>query len=587
MQNQKEEMKGEDSKAIFYCDESGNSGPNYIDQEQPFYTLAAWSVPYERIVDASVAVEEHRQEYSPQATELKAANLMRSAKGKRGIISLLRTLGQIGCVPIYEVLEKRYCVAAKIVETFLDPAYNPRVYNAFIPDSTTKQEIANTLYEGLSESTLNQFAAIYRNPTLDGFKSSLDEIVARANANINSELATLLEGSHEQLAEIAEIEASACFLGNMTRSLNHPVFVGMLMMIEVLGRLDLVEPVKIVHDEIYAYEEHMDKMFVRLRRAREGVFTFPNGHILVFPLKHVGAMEFGSSKDSVLLQAADVLAGSVNYLAKRAIQKREVTDLDSELGALLFPALLIDLPRIAWSVGSPRWVGQLGSYYFAQWQTDEGGVSDERLACRTDWFTPAPLLPAGAEGGSKERQTGKYDIPIPIYALVEKESVRLISVEMTNPSTGLKDAAVVLFSEEQYAEELKTQFATEREEDEGLVIRLFGPADIHELVFQLDQAKESAGMIVFDPNTKNMALTSLKGFVLGLKRMLDRIKRAIESGIYKQMFQLHKVGGVEIMSYLCADGSYVAGTYPDGKIYHATSREDAVAAVIREDLHKG
>src|SRR4030042_4894036 len=114
-------MEGEDKKAIFYCDESGNSGPNYIDQNKPFYTLAAWSVPYKRIVDASVAVEEHRKKYSPQADELKAANLMRSANGKRGIMSLLRTLGHLGCVPIYEVLEKRYCVAAKIIETFLDP----------------------------------------------------------------------------------------------------------------------------------------------------------------------------------------------------------------------------------------------------------------------------------------------------------------------------------------------------------------------------------------------------------------------------------------------------------------------------------
>lgn len=580
-------MEGEESKAIFYCDESGNSGPNYIDQEQPFYTLATWSVPYKRIVDASVAVEEHRQEYSPQADELKAANLMRSANGKRGIMSLLRTLGHLGCVPIYEVLEKRYCVAGKIVETFLDPFYNPRVNNAFIPDSTTKQEIANTLYEGLSESTLNRFAAIYRNPTLRGFEMSLDEIIVSTNSNINPELASLLEGSCEKIGEIADIEASACFLGSMTGSLNYPVFVGMLMMIELLGRLGLVDAVKIVHDEIYAYEEHLNKVFVMLRNAGEGVFTFPNGHILVFPLKHVGAMEFGSSKDSVLLQAADVLAGSVNYLAKRAIQQREVTDLDIELAEHLFPALLIDLPRIAWSVGSSHWVGQLGSYYFTQLRTAKKGVSDERLACRTDWFPPAPLLPTSAKAGSKEQQTGKYVIPIPVYALVEKEYARLVSVEMTNPSTGLKDAAVVLFSEEQYAEELKTQFATEHEEDEGLVIRLFGPADIHELVFQLDQAKESAGMIVFDPNTKNMALTSLKGFVLDLKRMLDRIKRAIESGIYKQMFQLHKVSGVEIMSYLCADGSYMAGIYPDGKLYRAASREDAIGAVARGEFKKG
>lgn len=158
---------------------------------------------------------------------------------------------------------------------------------------------------------------------------------------------------------------------------------------------------------------------------------------------------------------------------------------------------------------------------------------------------------------------------------------------MMNPSTGFIDAAVVLCSEQQYAEEIKTELAMQTDEDEEIEIRSFGPGDIHELICYLDQAKEYASMIVFDLNKENVALTLLDGIVLGLKRLLDRIGRALESGIYKQMFKLHEVNGVKIMSYLCADGSYVAGTYPDGKIYHATSREDAVAAVIREELHNG
>jgi len=45
-----------------------------------------------------------------------------------------------------------------------------------------------------------------------------------------------------------------------------------------------------------------------------------------------------------------------------------------------------------------------------------------------------------------------------------------------------------------------------------------------------------------------------------------------------------KINDIKIMSYLCADGSYMAGTYPDGKIYHAKSREDAVDEVVRKEL---
>jgi hypothetical protein len=41
------------------------------------------------------------------------------------------------------------------------------------------------------------------------------------------------------------------------------------------------------------------------------------------------------------------------------------------------------------------------------------------------------------------------------------------------------------------------------------------------------------------------------------------------------------------MSYLCADGSYIAGIYPDGKLYRGASREEAVDGVARGEFKKG
>ena len=79
-----------------------------------------------------------------------------------------------GCVPVYVVAEKRYCVAAKIVETFLDPPFNPLLKTPFISDTISKQEIANTLYDGLPEDVLNGFAAAYRRPSVESF--SIDVI---------------------------------------------------------------------------------------------------------------------------------------------------------------------------------------------------------------------------------------------------------------------------------------------------------------------------------------------------------------------------------------------------------------------------
>jgi hypothetical protein len=198
---------------------------------------------------------------------------------------------------------------------------------------------------------------------------------------------------------------------------------------------------------------------------------------------------------------------------------------------------------------------------------------------------PAPLLPTVIKHDEEEQQKRKYDIPIPIYALLEKDD-RIISVEVINSESGHKDIGVLLFSKEEYAKERKEQFIKERKEDDKLKIFLFGPGDIHKLVFHLEQVKEYANIVVFDIDNKKMAMMLLNGFVLDLKKMLDRIERSISSGICKQISKLHEIDGVKIMSYLCADGSYLAGIYPDGKLYRAKLREEAVDAVIRCELKK-
>src|SRR5690349_17912865 len=112
-----------------YCDESGNDGPNYLNPHQPFYVLAGWAVPDKRIVDATLAVERTRVRIVPDADELKFKMFKKSEGRREAVIALMSELGQLGLVPIFVFAEKRFCIAAKIVETFLDPYYNPLVRN--------------------------------------------------------------------------------------------------------------------------------------------------------------------------------------------------------------------------------------------------------------------------------------------------------------------------------------------------------------------------------------------------------------------------------------------------------------------------
>lgn len=576
----------EERKAVVYCDESGNTGPNYVDPDQPFYALAAWVVPHEHIADAAAEVELHRQEYSPQSRELKGAILLKTERGRRGVISLIRTLGHLGCVPLYEILEKRYCIAGKIVETFLDPLYNPRVNNAFIPDVITKQEIANTLYERVPDEVLNRFATAYRDPSPAAFEASLGEIVSAVRTAVNSELAELMDGSRPNLNEIARVEASVTIAENAAATLNLPVLAGMLMMIELLARQGVVAPAEFVHDEIHPYEEGFRKLYGRLRKASDGVFEYPNGAVALFPLRHVPKFAFCSSTDSPLIQAADALAGSICHLAKRAIRGTTVTKLEVELASYIFPALLSDVPRIAWSVGSDRWLAALGKYYIAPLFGGHAPTKSKNLPERSDELGPAPLLPPVRRAEEEARSLPRYVFPFPVYGLVGRQSGHLMSVKGLDSSLIPGGAAVLLFSCENRARQFIEEWQRQARLTEQQDIRAFGPNKVSTLVQLLESAQEFSQTVVMNWGCESRALLHLSGLVSGLRRSLNRVRRAMASGIWKQMYQDHDVGGMRIVSWLASDGSYIASRYPDGDACHGKSRDEAVGAVVQAEQNR-
>jgi hypothetical protein len=85
------------------------------------------------------------------------------------------------------VAEKRYVVAGKIVETFLDPAFNKTLRDGFTWDTLTKRELANTLMTRLPPDVLDRFAQAYREPSSEAFLSSPRRANARNPSIQNSE----------------------------------------------------------------------------------------------------------------------------------------------------------------------------------------------------------------------------------------------------------------------------------------------------------------------------------------------------------------------------------------------------------------
>lgn len=458
--------------------------------------------------------------------------------------------------------------------------YNEKVTNAFIPDSTTKREIANNLYNILPDDVLNNFALVYRNPCTEEFSKSLNEIIGFLKTNSCLELGNLIEGALPHIEEISEIECGAPILGNMQDSINFPALSDMLMMIETLGRLGLIEPEKLVHDEIHAYQGGFEKIFELYKDAGEGVFVFPNGSNLLFPLQCLPKIEFAASHDNILIQAADILASSINYLAKCAMQSKPITELDVELSSLLFPALLSNMPRIAWCVGSDNFVQLLTDCFIVPFAKSLPEIEKEPSSNKPLYYKDAPLLPTSRIKKESDIEQEKIPFPVPVYCLKGKESQSLMIVNGLEIEGYPEETVVPLFSSKENALYFMKIWKDVASFAEQQAVYCYGPQDMGKLIEDLDYVQQYSQTVAFDLGSEKTALLLLKSLVFDLMSSMDRVTRAISSGIFDEIFKVHTFDDKNIMSYLTSDGSYIAAIHPDGVFHKGHTREEAVETVI-------
>lgn len=101
-----------------YCDESGNSGGNYLDPQQPFYVLAGWLIQKDQRFKVDGIVRRYLKEYYPEKTELKGAEILKSNQGQKIANQLFHEVGKLGCVPLYIIAEKNTVSLEKLLKHF-------------------------------------------------------------------------------------------------------------------------------------------------------------------------------------------------------------------------------------------------------------------------------------------------------------------------------------------------------------------------------------------------------------------------------------------------------------------------------------
>lgn len=555
----------------FYCDESGNSGANYIDPSQPFYVVGGFLLPDDRLVDVAVALEELRKQHCPQAQELKAATILRRPAGTACVDDMIGRLGKLGAWPLFVVAEKRFCVAAKIVETFLDPPFNDVLHNAFIADLAAKRQIANDLHRLLSAESLNTFARAYRRPDAENLRVALDMVIAEARTALSPEIARLLEGARSHLGEIAETEG---WQGGDLDGINLPSLLSLFQMIETIGRTDVLRISKFVHDETASHEEAYHKTFLTYRGLGKEVIRLPNGAPIVSGLHAISKFEMQTSRHSPFIQAADLFAGALNRACRRLDGGVVLQEEERKLNSLLFTPLMMKTPPVlAWPVVSNAFLAKLVTGLEWTKQTP----SDGPLA------TPDTLLPTVGAGRPRTPPGPRSSFPCPTWVLVEPDG-RLLAVQRRDsPDSDKGDpfAVVPVFSNESAAAEFKQVHYP------GDDLRAEGLGDdrvtFGKLVAKLEAAATHAKYVVLDCNQPGpWRLTPIDECVLKLRAVAERAVRAVASGVADVLRQEHVVEGRSYVTLLLSSGEYAAHETNPRNFVTAETREAALALAVEQ-----
>lgn len=349
---------------FLFCDEAGNAGSNWLDAAQPYHVAAGWLVraskrsAFEAVLrDASVG---------RQAGELKGATLLRRPSGVQLVIDIVRQLGQHS-MPFFVMADRRFCIAGKAVEAFLDPVTNPAA--GWLPTGAFHRRQA--VWETVSEvpaDVLDDFARAYRVPTPEAFSNSAAAIAcALRAARGDSRLVDAFEGAAQNASAICAYEThdSEDYAHGVITALNAPLFLHLVKKADrVLEAYDGARMV-VVHDEIARF----DRVFARALRSvtvpigSAAEYRGLDGELVRIGVRNVAGFEVSSSDAALGVQAADLLAASVARLARDARDGREWSTELSELATLTLPALLVEHdgedPPFAGMLGHRDSLGQI------------------------------------------------------------------------------------------------------------------------------------------------------------------------------------------------------------------------------------
>lgn len=294
-----------------YVDESGNSGADLHDPNQPVFGYAAVWIAPEAEARLDAFISGLRGQFRLQGDgELKGKTLLDSVRGRQAVRALLDMLRTERIPLAVTIVHKRFMAAAVIVEDCTDPVYNDHFTNEWTWNTKLKEPLAEKIMRTVSARVLEAAWRARDGADKDAFKRAYDSALGQLVLSTDHQVSDVAR--RMRLAKLDDIWDAAHnhIEPGWGYSPNLSAYGSMIMSCDIQGEALGFADVTVVHDNQTQFERAFRTSFEAMVNAGKGEFTLPNGNRQRVPLRCLKTLTFGDSTGSVGIRVADIVAAA-------------------------------------------------------------------------------------------------------------------------------------------------------------------------------------------------------------------------------------------------------------------------------------
>lgn len=310
-------------RATFYCDESGYTGANWADADQPVFVHGGWLITNGvrgRILHEVLAL---RERFGLSGEELKWAKVARRKNSSSIYRSFFELMLKHGALPFFFVMDKDFLLAAKTVETFFDPAYNHHFKPGFTGASEEKKRLAEELLP--SREILAEFASMHREGVVPPRERvrALAELIAEWFEKGGSPWVAETQ-RHFSDTELDDLRSEFGATNSMRSTTGHSL-PGLMQLLEGFMRPRVIA-LRILHDNLTRFDDVIEFVHRLLRPPGPKDSMEVGNGLFYFSMPTVTGFDLVDSKSEPLVQLADLLCGFVRTVFTKIKGGEELDD---------------------------------------------------------------------------------------------------------------------------------------------------------------------------------------------------------------------------------------------------------------------